>query len=345
MIDTVKLLIPREKVTLNERAFPEGKNNEDFLLSFKNVSTLSKKTGLYYPKICNYKSLYGKSANVKLEFSVSKLIFQNNLDECSDKDFELVISTLHKRLFELGLCVNYIFLENALVCNIHYSKNIILEDGYTSNYVISELRKIDVRKNLDLASVKYMNDGRSLYLHSSTYQFVIYDKASEMNKKTNEEILRLEVRLLKTKKIKDTLHKLELDLTPTLKNLFSYEISKAVVNNYWETLISTKNTSLFLIEKEPADILRHIYFFYPKITLNKALSLLSCHLLSSTGMRELRSLAEHKVDTRTWYRLKKDLFELQKRLSDYMGREWIHHVSEKIKNYKLINKINYENTK
>jgi hypothetical protein len=339
MIDTVKLLIPREKVTLNDRAFPEGKNNEDFLLSFKNISTLKKKSGLHYPRICNYKSLYGKSANVKLEFSVSKLIFQNNFDECTDEDFDLVVQTLHKRLFELGLYVNPEFIENALVCNIHYSKNIILEHGYTSNYIISELSKIDARKNLDLASVKYMNDGKSIYLTSSTYQFTIYDKASEMNKKTNEEVLRLEVRLLKSKKIKDTLRKLELEMTPTLKNLFSYEISKAVVNNYWDTLVSTKNASLFLIEKGPADILRHIYFFYPKITLNKALSLLSCHLLSTTGMRELRSLAEHKVDTRTWYRLKKDLVELQKRLSDYMGREWILYVSEEIKNYKLINKL------
>jgi hypothetical protein len=338
MIDTVKLLIPREKVTLNNRAFPEGKNNEDFLLSFKNVSTLYKKSGLYYPKICNYKSLYGKSANVKLEFSVPKLIFQNNLNECNNDDFSLVIETLHKRLFELGLYINPLFLENALVCNIHYSKNIILQDGYTSNYIISELRKIDVRKNLDLASVKYMNDGKSLYLHSSLYEFVIYDKASEMNKKSKEEILRLEVRLLKSKKIKDTLRKLELDITPTLKNLFSYEISKAVVNDYWEKLISIKNTNLFLMEKEPVDILRYIYFFYPEITLNKALSLLACHLLSTSGMRELRSLAEHKVDTRTWYRLKKDLFELQKRLSDYMGREWILYVSKEIKNYKLINK-------
>ena len=339
MIDTIKLLIPREKVILGNKAFPEGANNEDFMLSYKNISTLAKNKELYYPRISNYKSLYGKSANVKLEFSVSKLVFQNNFDECCNDDYMLVVKTLGTRLFELGIFIEHRDIENALVCNIHYSKNFILENGYTSNYIISELRKIDARKNLDLASVKYMNDGKSLYLHSSLYEFVIYDKASEMKKgSTDKEVLRLEVRLLKTRKIKDTLHKLNLDMKPTLKNLFSYEISKAVVNDYWNTLIFTKNKNLFLIEKEPAEILRHIYFLYPKITFNKALTLLSCHLLSATGMRELRSIAEMKVDTRTWYRLKKDLTELQKGLSDYMVRDWIHYVSGEIKNYKLINK-------
>ena len=334
MIDTVQLLIPKELVKFKKKFF-EVRDNSELLMSFQNISRLSKKTGLYYPRISNYKSLYGKSANLKLEFSAPKLIFQNNLDECSDDDFNEVIATLQKRLLELSIQIEPKVLSNAKVCNIHYSKNIILANGYTSNYIISELQKIDLRKSLDLASVKYMNDGKSLYLHSTTHEFIIYDKVKETKGiQPDSEILRLEVRLLKTRKIKEVLNKLNLSNTNTFKELFSSKISKVVVNNYWDTLIFSRNKNLFLVEKEPSDILRLIYIHFPKITLNKAMTLLSVHLLSSNGMRELRALVEAKVDTRTWYRLRSDLEDLHKRLSNNMVRDWMQYISSEIKNYK-----------
>jgi len=39
---------------------------------------------------------------VKIEFSASKLIFNNNFDELEDRDFNLVISALHEKLKKYG---------------------------------------------------------------------------------------------------------------------------------------------------------------------------------------------------------------------------------------------------
>ena len=110
----------------------------------------------YYPRVAGIKQGYKKI--VKIEFSVPKLIFLNNLDELEEKDFDEVINTLHERLKEMNVYIEKKRLRVAEVSAIHFGKNIILKDGYTPSYVISELEKININKHFDVTKTRFMSD-------------------------------------------------------------------------------------------------------------------------------------------------------------------------------------------
>ena len=71
---------------------------------------------------------------------------------------------------------------------VHYSKNIELNDGYTSRYVINELNKIDVNKRFDFEKTRYPNDGVSVVAHTKAHEYIIYDKIADLEKKKKRAI-------------------------------------------------------------------------------------------------------------------------------------------------------------
>ena len=117
-----------------------------------------------------------------MEFSVPKILFLNNLKELKESDFAMVVDTLVERIRMMGIFIERESIINAQVSAVHFSKNIVLEDGYTTRYVISELHKVNMRKSFDFTKARYMNDGESLVAHTTSHEMIIYDKVADIRK-------------------------------------------------------------------------------------------------------------------------------------------------------------------
>ena len=87
-----------------------------------------------------------------------KILFLNNLKELQDSDFDRVVDTLIERMSIMGVLIDRESIINASVSAIHFSKNIVIEDGYTVKYIISELHKVNMRKSFDFTKARYIND-------------------------------------------------------------------------------------------------------------------------------------------------------------------------------------------
>lgn len=104
MIDTICLLIPKDKVVMLDLSNQgvsgwdlQSKTNE-YDRFVKNPSKRDLESGKYYPRLTGYKRKYRQEANIRVEFSVPKLLYMNNLEELEEKDFDEVVSVLRARL-------------------------------------------------------------------------------------------------------------------------------------------------------------------------------------------------------------------------------------------------------
>lgn len=293
MIDTVCLLIPKEKMTIlapaqsGTTAWSLQSKTEQYEKFVKNPSKKNLDSGLYFPRLTGYKRKdFAQEANVRIEFSVPKLVYHNNLEELENKDFPKVIETLQERLETMGVFVAKKLLEQASVSSVHFSKNIRLEDGYTASHLISEMNKVNLRKSFDFARARYINDGQSLYAHTTAHQLVIYDKIADLGKDKKRaidkeqtlyqrslfaelekkvemlEVIRFEIRLNHKQKMNKVLEQLGYIKNPTFKDVFNTEMSRRVVTEYWQTLIKERNLGLFSISLSIKDILRTLFLAY-----------------------------------------------------------------------------------
>jgi len=326
MIDTVCLLIPKDKMTyLSGISSWELYSKTDQYSKFvRNPSKAEKETGNYFPRLTGYKRRFSQDANVRMEFSAPKLLYLNNLEELEDKDFPKMIEILQERLKTMGVIITKSVLENASVSSVHFSKNILLQDGYTASHLISEMNKVDLRKSFDFAKTRFMNDGQSLYAHTNSHELVIYDKVadlrkdkkraidkdqplyqrnlfSELNKeKELQEIIRFEIRLNQKQKMNKVIEDLGYEKNPTFKQVFNAEMSKKVVNDYWKKLIKERNLGLFSISISIKDILRTLFLADKKLKPKQAIYLLGLFMLArdENGMRQLRTIfqSEQKIE-------------------------------------------------
>lgn len=361
MIDTVCLLIPKEKmVYLSGVANWElYSKTEQYMKFVRNPSKTEKDTGKYFPRLTGYKRQFSQEANVRMEFSVPKILFLNNLDELEDKDFPQVIDVLQDRLKTMGVIVTKSVLQNAPVSSVHFSKNIKLEDGYTTNHLISEMNKVNLRKSFDFARSRYINDGQSLYAHTTSHQLVIYDKVADLSKDKKRaidkdqtlyqrslfselvkdelvEIIRFEVRLSHKPKMNKVLEDLGYKKNPVFKDVFNSEMGKKVVNDYWKKLIKERNLGLFSITLSLKDVLRTMYLANKKIKPNRAIYLLGLFMLGKdeNGMRELRSIVGKRSHDRTWYRIAKDMQEASEVITKNKLRDWVTQIDKNLDEFK-----------
>jgi hypothetical protein len=365
MIDTVILNIPKESVTmLNPEIYDvqpwylQAKTSiyEKFV---KNPTAQNLKTGMYFPRLTGFKRINNRlewEATIKIEFSVPKLLYLNNLDELEDSQFEEVIKALRDRLKRMGVLVQYETLASATITTVHYSKNIELTGGYTSQYVISELNKINLNKRFDLTKARYVNDGESLTAFSITNSFVIYDKIADLNKdkkrtidkeqtvyqlslfeqmRTTKEIIRFEVRLCKKQKIKALFKQLNLTDNLMFKDVFSTAKSKAVLLNYWAKMVEDNNLLLFAHSNTAKDLLKHIHLARPNAKSKTSIYLvgLLCLAREGNGLRELRTILAKHNNSRSWYRTVTNLKKMAKDLENLKPREWFSQIKDHFTEY------------
>ena len=359
MIDTVILSVPRNKVSVPNNDWDLHAQTPVYKVYVKNPSNKDKESGLYFPCLTGYHRKSGKNewaAMLKIEFSVPKLIYNNNLDELDDKQFSAVVDTLLDRLARLDVHIGRQDLESAEVRAIHYSKNIELTDGYSSQYVISELGKVNLNKRFDLTKTRFMNDGQSLYFYTKAHSFVVYDKIADLVKnskraidkdqtayqmslfaplKETREILRLEIRLSEKRKMNALFKKLGLPENPNFKEVFSTVKSKAVVNHYWDTMIEKNSLLLFSHSLTAKDLLKQILIACKKARGRTAVYLTGLLLLAreGNGLRELRATLAKRIGDRLWYRVCADLTETTKGLNKLRPREWYDQVKKVLESY------------
>ena len=359
MIDTIILSIPREKVILG----PVASGGKTWDLQARtgaydkyvhNATAADEKTGLYFPRLTGYRRKF-EGSTIRIEFSAPKLIYGNNLDELEASQFNEVVAALKDRMDKMAAYVSVRDLVDAKVTAVHYSRNIDLRNGYTAQYVISELGKIDLNKRFDLARERYQNDGQSLHAYSFAHAFVVYDKIADLVRgrkaidraqtkkqlaffpslEKRKEIVRFEVRLSQKKKMNAVFEGLGFGQNPTFRDVFSEERSVKVLTHYWNTMIEGNSMLLFAHALTPKDLLRQIILTQKKIKPNHALYLTGLIVAArdGKGMRELRSAFGRKINGRTWYRLVADLKDAASDIRAIKPRDWYDQVKSAISKY------------
>lgn len=371
MIDTICLLIPKDKMRFisGVSSWELYSKTDQYEKYVRNPSKAEKETGKYFPRLTGYKRRFSQEQNVRMEFSVPKLIYKNNLNELEESDFDEVINALESRLRLMGIIISEKLLENASVSSVHFSKNILLQDGYTVTHLISEIGKIDLRKSFDFAKARFINDGQSLYAHATSHQLVIYDKISDLKKGKNraidkdqttyqrslfweinkeqeqQEIIRFEVRLSKKQKMNKVLEDLGYQKNPGFRQVFNTEMSKKVVNDYWKKLIRDKNLGIFSIDVSIKDILQTLFLADKKLKPKQAIYLLGLFMLAKdeNGMRQLRTIVSKRSHDRTWYRITKDTQQASELITKNKLRDWVLQIDRSLEEYKPYKIKNYEN--
>lgn len=342
MLDTVVLLMPQEDFeVLNYEAFnptarglfehPYYKLSKGYMTCVQNPTPKDFKEGNYKPRLTLNKRIVkgGYSVSLKIEFSAPKLLFGNNFDELETADFDKVLSKLHQKLNEMHISIDIEKLRRAEVTGMHYGKNIKLENA-SASLVIDTIRKLNISKRLDAGNTDFRNEGQAIRYHTNSYELTFYDKMKDLEQaKISEkraietdnyiqlniftkkeiiqnEVLRMEVRLNTKKKIKEML--VESGCNPkatTFQGLFHKELSKRVLNHFWDKHITPSLNIILLAEESEQEL-----FFKAKsigFTENKALQIIGAlQLVKNGGSRALKNYLSNKC----FYRINQELKQL-----------------------------------
>lgn len=360
MLDTVILTIPRGFYRI-PKPYMFTPNAEilrgpgNYLVKCVNNPTASdKRNEVYRPRLTLMKrtTKNGDELPLKIEFSVAKLLYGNNVEEVQEKDFESVAKALATAMSEMGVEVSIDDITNAKVSAFHPSKNIEIKRGYTAMFVIKELSKMNVSKKMDFDHKNFRNNGHSLQFYTNSHSLVVYDKVQDLKKpekramdkdqnniqqslfdiltkKEKKEVLRIEARLAKKVKLNSVLKNLGYEENPTFKDIFKKELCQKILQNYWQELITSKNLFVFDMESNPKKTLEKVFKNKPKIKPKEAIYLVGLWTLSKEGIRDTRTIIEQYATTRTWYRIAKDLPFLDE-ISDKTYHEWVKQINDSL---------------
>ncbi|MFA6252264.1 MAG: hypothetical protein WCX74_02600 [Candidatus Paceibacterota bacterium] len=328
MLDTVILQLHQGQFSILD--YKQFKTEKDFVKGqpsafakwINNPTAEDKKKSIYKPRLTLNRR--GWEQVLRIEFSAPKLVFNNNLEELEEKDFDLVINTLWNRLKEMGVMVYSKDLINAEVLCFHSAKNIKLSNGYTSSFAIRQISKVNIGKRFDIDTKEYRNGGQCLQFYTKVFSMVIYDKVNDYLKpqrraidkdqtkrqkdlfeelKKNDpffEILRIEIRINGKRKINEILPLLGNNKNPCFKDIFKKDLSKKILLHCWEQIFR-KNEFLFTLEESPQKIFESLLIKDSKMKVIKAFKITGLYLLSKDeeGITGLRGLVDNYLPKKT----------------------------------------------
>jgi hypothetical protein len=355
MIDTVILKIAKDKIKVaNPSLWHTYGKSAYYEKWIRNTSVMEKKQGIYRPRLTGLKR-YNQPPYVRIEFSCSKIVYGNNICELDEQSFPLLLNKLKQNLSEMGVAIQPNDLADAEVTAFHPSKNIPLADGYTSKYVIKQISKINLSKVFDFNKADYRNNGACLQAYTNTHAIVFYDKIADINKPTKRaidkdqlhlsfdkldlisslELLRMEVRLCKKRKITSLLKALELPEKPSFKGLFANKLCQRILTNYWEGIIEN-NRFIYETVSSSQTVLRNILRNSIKTKLKDAIYLTSLHALSKDegGIRGLRQIIEKDFSARSWYKVSADLKKVNQMSINRRLHGWVEQIDQSLKDFK-----------
>ena len=239
---------------------------------------------------------------LKAEFSVPKLLYRNSLQEVSEQDLDKVLSALKKALGGVGIVIEGDTIANALVSVVNFCKNVPLPQSIRMQEALTELKRVDISKVVDVTLKEEKNGGRWLHIYSGTIERVFYDKVADaMRPKVkrkdkgrinyereiieryglqNREVFRFEYRVKKAQTVRREVNA-ALGRAPktfvAFKDLFAPNLCKTIILKSWRGLIQRPENQLALLG--PADdlaLLLHIFAEAKKLggdahSMNRAL--------------------------------------------------------------------------
>lgn len=372
MIDTIVLTLRHNEFAILEHAkfspstaglFQEpyyslGRNG--FIKCIQNPTKEDLESGTYKPRLTVTRRMGTKTfaTTLRIEFSIPKLLFGNNFDEVTDKDFRQVLDRLRQRLQEMGILAVKPLLEEAPVSAIHYSKNIPLTDYSTPYAVLKELSKANMNQKLDLNQTDFRNEGHALKFRANSFEIVLYDKMKDLARaKISEkraverdyaiqqelfeefkpkkpfEVLRLEIRLGNRAKLRQILAKLGLLPNMTFKALFRESISKKILHAYFEEIVG--GCLLAPKPKSWKDFVWNFRMQNPKTKVRKMLQIAgTTAICQEIGLREFRETIRC-YGPHHWPRLRKDLSALTASDSNHAGIQVIQEALKEFRPLKL----------
>ena len=279
---------------------------------------------------------------LKIELSLPKLLFGNNFQELTQKQFPDLVQKLCTTLHSMGIAIDVKTLTNADVSTIHFSKNIPLTDGSIPYHYISKIEQANIKLSLDINQTDYRNKGHSYKWHSNSYELVFYDKirdleqakksdkrslekdntiqlhlydayfaeaskARELHNKKMFEVLRMEARLNNKRKIQQILKLLNIKTPLTFKGLFKTNTARKVLLHYLDEVERARPPLLDFKVNNAKSLLVALIFNNPNLSPRRILQLYGLKLaFDYISIRELRTMfgAHNK---RSWYRLIADM--------------------------------------
>ncbi len=331
MIDTIVLILNKNMFQIKKPDMFEPSarwiNDYKFSLGSRGYTTSKQnptqnelKRGIYKPHLTVTKRFNGHGYEIvmRIEFSAPKLIFKNNFIELEETDFDLLISTLHQKLADMGVSTTLLYLRNALISTIHYSKNVVLTNGLTSYSLLKYIQKSNITQRLDLNQTDFRN-GYSIKFRANSYEIAFYDKMKDMERslisekraiendniiqeslftelnETREyspfEVFRMEIRLNKRQKIRQVLKAINCPIEPTFQNLFKKAIAKKVLSYYLTLIESNSPKVLSAKPKSATDFIAQFMIDNPKVKIREIMMALGFQTaVNEIGSRELRVL-------------------------------------------------------
>ena len=331
VLDNITLVIPMTNVNIGANSpflaphrIQDTQKNQSLLLIDKPSAKLLK-SGHYEPKISISRQprIGGMSEVLKIEMNAPKILFGNNICECSDEQLPTLVKLLQQFLISKDIQVSIPDLYNAQVVSLHIGKNIILPTGFNVAFILNELAKADMKRYWDFSQVNYINNGQAMKFHSTHFELTLYDKLKEVQQKSphrcieedgcyqniplslsidSTQLLRFEVRLCNSKQIQRIFKVLDILADGlTLKNIFNSAITQKINTYFWEKLVEAY-ACLRLNGTRPDTILRLLTSRYKGL---KALQLFGIvQALQTFSIRELRMLFK---DCPTFPRLLKEI--------------------------------------
>jgi hypothetical protein len=292
MIDTVKIKILGAVILDNSKFTPEYR-----LRTYKELSDTEKTSKrpvlnafiynrmsldeTYMPRIEVYEKLNKEEkkvySDVSIEFSIPKLLFENNLEEINENSFELVRATIVKKLKTAGILVHSRFISSSTIKYIHFGKNIILPGNITMKDIIEEMKTMSMGKSFDSTYkvFKLKNTDEIFHFYNSSKEYIVYDKVRDIlnkryksndkrktilekeiiykNKLENTEILRYEYRLKHHTQIKSEINGFlkKKKTEPVLfKDVFNEDLWEHIINKSWLKILNKNENQLSLIFNE-----------------------------------------------------------------------------------------------
>ncbi|MFH1822978.1 MAG: hypothetical protein ABH830_04745 [Patescibacteria group bacterium] len=364
MLDTIILKIPKNDYWITDyKKFGTTKEAmENFSVGFasfiNNPTSEEKKRGTYKPCLTIYRR--GVGLDLQIQFSAPKLLFNNNLDELEQADFDRVVKTLIEKLADMGVKVWTYGIENAKVLSFHPSKNIPLNGGYTATFAIRELAKIDISKKFDVDFKNYRNNGQALQFYTNSHAIVLYDKINDLNKAKNRaidqeqtmqqlsifkfikekqprlEILRLEIRLSKKVKMNEILEKVGYSPNPLFKDVFKKDLCQKILNLYWTKFFSN-NPFIYSTNNDPQEILQKIFMILPAIKNAMAYKYVGIYMLCKAegGIRGLRQIIEsRRIYKVNWELAKKEFEKFEDEIFSNSAWKFLQDIKRELKEFK-----------
>lgn len=335
MIDTIKLVIPFSECPkwLNNFEVIE-KRKEGFIKAVNNPTSIEKSQGVYRPRFTFIRRLNGKNGGIvhelTIEVSLPKLLFGNNFEEVTEKDFDEIADKIVVSMSNVGIPIDKKQIIEASVRRVDFGKNIILPKYASIASTIEDIKSTDISKVYNSRDTIFENGGIGFQIHCNTMDISFYDKNSDLRRSLISEkrsieddnyiqkhltllennrraTLRFEVRFGNKRRINSELRAIGVKVDDELKfaDIFRRDIARSILIAHWNKITSkipkAKKICTDSHLKRYEEIIKN-----EGVTPQGSLAIFGLLLLSEAENADtIRGVIEKRFGRSAWYRLKK----------------------------------------